>query len=104
MRNAENFGRLHERILETARAVVRAKRRNEFTVQEIAQLLRDDFPELTKKAIRTDVTSSCRQSAPDQNTAIHGDFKRIGHGAYRLLSSSDNVSSNLDPRTRPSRH
>jgi hypothetical protein len=93
MRSAEDLERVHERIVETARGVVRAKQRNEFAVQEIARLLRDDYPEFTEKAIRKDGISRCRQRALDQNTAIHGDFERIGHGAYRLLSTSDNVSS-----------
>ena len=97
MRNAEDLERLHERILETARGVVRAKRLNEFTVKEIALQLRDEYPEFTERAIRTDVISRCRQIAPDQNTAIHGDFERIGHGAYRLLGASDNLEKFGEP-------
>ena len=41
--------------------------------------------------------SRCRQIAPDQNTAIHGDFERIGHGAYRLLGASDNLEKFGEP-------
>lgn len=97
MRNADDLERLHERILEAARGVVRAKRRNEFTVKEIARLLRVDCPEFSENAIRTDVISRCRQSAPGQNTAIHGDFERIRYGAYRLLSASDNSEKFGEP-------
>ena len=93
MRNAEDLERLHERILETARGIVRTKRRNEFTVREIVQLLRGDYPEFTKKAIRTSVISRCRRSVPDQDIAIYGDFERIGHGVYRLLSATGDLGS-----------
>jgi hypothetical protein len=73
------FGRFNERILEAARGVVRTKRRNEFTVQEIVRMLRNDYPEFTESAIRASVIAWCRPA---------GEFERVGNGPYRLLVDS----------------
>jgi hypothetical protein len=92
MRHAEDLDRFHERILEAARGVVQKKQRNEFTIQEITQVLRDDCPEFTERAIRAAILSSCHRSGQEHNVTINVEFESVGHGANRLLSRLDTES------------
>jgi hypothetical protein len=86
MRNAEDIRTFHEEILKAARLVVLTKRRNEFTVQEIALRLREDYPEFGERAIGGAIVANSRQTAPARNGGSQVAFERIGPTGYRLVT------------------
>ena len=87
MRDADALTWFNERVSEAARRAVRAKRGNEFTIEEIARLLKVDYPEFTKGAIRAAVNSKC---------VIRSEFERAGTGVYRLLASPETDARQLE--------
>jgi hypothetical protein len=86
MRNTEDVKKFHEEILNAARWVVLTKRRNEFTLQEIALRLREDYPEFSERAIGEAIAANTRQTAPARNGGGQVAFERIGPTGYRLVT------------------
>jgi hypothetical protein len=86
MRDAEDAERFHKQMLEAARWIVLTKRRNEFTVQEIALRVREDYPEFSERAIREGIAANSRQLAPARNGGSEVAFERIGPTGYRLVN------------------
>jgi hypothetical protein len=54
----------HEAVLRAARELTRATGRNEFTVDEIVNRLRDAGSVFADSTITTNVNSRCRRNAP----------------------------------------
>jgi hypothetical protein len=73
-----------EQILKAARAIVREKRRNELTVPEIVDHLRNAGANCPESTIRTHVISRCCRNAPKNHAVTYGDFERIARGLYRM--------------------
>jgi hypothetical protein len=93
MRSAEDVERFHEQILEAARGVVRTKRHNEFTVQEVVFRLKNDFPEFTDSAIRAGIVAMARRTTSD--------FERVGQHAYRIVSKLNAAHSSAETMGTP---
>jgi hypothetical protein len=86
MRSAEDVKKFHDELLKAVRLVVLTKRRNEFTVQEIALRLREDYPEFSERAIGEAIATNSRQAAPASGGGSQVAFERIGPTGYRLVS------------------
>jgi hypothetical protein len=74
-----------EQILEAARGIVRERGRNEFTILEIVNRLKDTGAGFSGSTIRTHITSRCCRNAPKNHAVTYEDFERIARGCYRMV-------------------
>jgi hypothetical protein len=75
----------HEAVLRAARDLTRASGRNEFTVDEIVNRLRDSGSVFADSTIKTHVNSRCCRNAPSNHAVRYDYFERVGPGIYRVI-------------------
>jgi len=74
-----------DEVVAAARAITAARRKNEFSVQEIVDYLEGKGSGYAEATIRTHVVSRCCANAPNHHGVTYKDFERIARGKYRLV-------------------
>lgn len=77
-----------DEILEAARALTRQSATGTFTLNEILQYLRHNGTSYKESTIRTHVCSHMCANARGNSHNTHHDLQRLGHGRYRLKTTT----------------
>ena len=73
-----------DEVLACAQQLVRRKGKNEFSIPEILDCMRERGSQYSESTIRTHVTSRMCANAPQHHAVKYDDFRRIEHGLYQL--------------------
>ncbi|HWO78756.1 MAG TPA: hypothetical protein VNM69_23095 [Bacillus sp. (in: firmicutes)] len=74
-----------EEILQAIHSIINAKKKNEFTVKEVIQLLVKNNTVYKEGTIRTHITSRCCTNSPKNHQVVYSHFERIKPGLYKLV-------------------
>ena len=74
-----------DELLKVVKEVVSKKDKNEFTVIEIVNAMKEHGTVYKESTIRTHITSKCCVNAPAHHTERFPDYERIEHGLYKVL-------------------
>jgi hypothetical protein len=78
-----DFKTCREEILHTVKQL--AKTKDEFTVKEVIDRMKQNNTVYNESTITTHISSKCCINSPKHHGTIHNDFERIKPGLYRLV-------------------
>lgn len=79
------FNSCRDEILHTVNVLISTKKKNEFTIEEVIQLMIKNKTIFKEGTIRTHISSRCCVNSPKNHLVTYNDFERIDHGLYKLL-------------------
>lgn len=74
-----------EELLTAVSNIIERKGRNEFSINEVMNYMKQNGTKFKESTIRTHITSRCCKNAHANHGVVYEDYLRIGHGVYRLL-------------------
>lgn len=86
----------HDEVLEAVRQIVLGKRKNQFTVREILEFMRESGTVYTNSTITTHVVSRCCVDSPKHHMKTYDYFTRSGNdrGVYSLCEPFNLLEGN----------
>lgn len=79
------FYSCRDEILLTVNILISTKKKNEFTIKEVIQLMVKSKTIFKESTIRTHISSRCCINSPKNHLVVYNDFERIGHAVYKYL-------------------
>ena len=74
-----------DEILSVAQRIVSEKGKNEFTIGEVLDEMKETRTSCQESTIRTHVTSRMCRNAPKNHAVVYDDFYRIRRGVYSII-------------------
>lgn len=77
-----------DELLEAVKVIIKRKGKNEFSIPEVIEYMKQKGTRYKEATIRTHITSRCCKNAPANHGVVYADFLRIRKGVYKLLNEN----------------